>query len=390
MASAPQITRSVVDRYLLTKSLTGNEYILVKGYSVAEATMIVYSPIGAAISLDTMIIRNGNDKAYGYQATFSSITDNVFTFSAEDEFGNIGTATYIAPMVNYEAPTCVLSNERPDGSGNMTVSCSGTWFNDTFGNASSRHNELTVSYRYVEWGQDINNATWTAMTVYTSGNAYSASAYLSGLDYQKAYFFEVVARDLLSQGRDTSQGVTGAPVFHWSKNDVTFEKSALFNDTANFYGGTTGISYTDLTNRPNIPDVKYGDWLPEIDPAGVNYYETQRGWYMKIGNVVTVGFYIKAMCTIYDAHKIEWIVGLPSHIAPVQASAGGGMCSGAKLSANKNFQCWVAETLGYITPRVQDCNNANAQNISTSASGVYFPINGGQITLSGTITYLTY
>ena len=71
------------------------------------------------------------------------------------------------------------------------------------------------------------------------------------------------------------------------------------------------------------------------------------------------------------------------------AAAGGGMCSGAYVSAGFNFQSFVAETSGNITTRVQSCNHTAAGNLATSASGCWYPSGNGDITLSGTITYMT-
>jgi hypothetical protein len=69
--------------------------------------------------------------------------------------------------------------------------------------------------------------------------------------------------------------------------------------------------------------------------------------------------------------------------------AGGGMCAGAYVSAGFTFQCFVAETDGTISTRVQACNNTSATNLSTSKSGCWYPSGGGEITISGTITYVS-
>ena len=74
---------------------------------------------------------------------------------------------------------------------------------------------------------------------------------------------------------------------------------------------------------------------------------------------------------------------------PVCSAAGGGMCSGALVSAGFDFQCFVAETSGNITTRVQACNNTSSANLLTSASGCKYPTGGGELTVSGTITYMT-
>jgi hypothetical protein len=70
------------------------------------------------------------------------------------------------------------------------------------------------------------------------------------------------------------------------------------------------------------------------------------------------------------------------------SAAGGGMCSGAYVAAGFDFQCFVAETSGSITARVQACNNTSQANLSTSSSGCKYRSGGGEITLSGTITFM--
>jgi hypothetical protein len=69
-------------------------------------------------------------------------------------------------------------------------------------------------------------------------------------------------------------------------------------------------------------------------------------------------------------------------------TAGGGMCSGAYVSAGFDFQCFVAQQSGAITTRIQQCNNTSATNLGTSATGVFYRSGGGEMTLSGTITYM--
>lgn len=130
-----------------------------------------------------------------------------------------------------------------------------------------------------------------------------------------------------------------------------------------------------------------GTWTPTIGTGSeIDSYTTQQGWYQKVGNIVTVGFYIKAICDTGFYNRSIYIGYLP--YAPKYSAAGGGMCSGTYVSAGFNFQCFVAEANSLsIKTRVQSCNNTSAANLDTSASGVFYRYNGGEITLSGTICY---
>ena len=133
MANNPIITASVVDVNETTIALTGKPIKLIKFFSNAQATMSAEAQGGGAIDNDLYIIRNGNNTGYGTTHIFYNVESNVFTFSAEDSNRNIGTAKVTAPMVDYIKLTCNIAHNRPDGVGNMTVACSGDFFNNTFG-----------------------------------------------------------------------------------------------------------------------------------------------------------------------------------------------------------------------------------------------------------------
>lgn len=432
-ASKPVVTGSVADTNSKTINLTGDSSKLVKFYSNATATMTAKGQNGAALDEDMYIIRNGNRTGYGKSHTFNNVESNVFTFSAEDEHGNVGTAEVKATMIPYVKLTCNMSNNKPDGDGDMSVACYGNFFNDSFG---AVNNTLTVQYRYKVSGGSFG--VWNDMTVTKSGNSYYASAHLEGLDYQKAYVFECQAIDQLASVSSGDTPVISKPVFHWSKNDFTFEVPVTFNggvvmpaaigdDSGEMtipsdlrlkgdgnYGNKllfgdgeycyisepTDDSMTIHASKITLdassgvyhggyalPIVRYGIWTPSLNSSVVSSYTTQYGWYSKVNQAVTVGFIIKATCRSgYDNTSIS-ISGLP--FTPMFSAAGGGMCSGAYVGGGFTFQCFVAETSGSITTRVQACNNTSATNLSTSASGCNYRSGGGEITLSGTITYMS-
>ena len=171
-------------------------------------------------------------------------------------------------------------------------------------------------------------------------------------------------------------------------------KGGTINGNLTVNGGDINLNGTVKINGSDIPTAATtggisGTWTPKLNTGSsilVNSYTTQQGWYQKIGNVVTVGFFVKAQMASYSGTRIFELNGLP--FTPKYSAAGGGMCAGAKAAANYNFQCFVAETDGGITARAQQCNNSVDTTLGTSASGIYYHNGGGEFTVSGTITYI--
>lgn len=221
----PIVTGSVVDTNETTIALTGDSSKLVRYYSNAKATMSAESQKGASINPDMYVIRNGGKTGYGTTYTFNNVESNEFIFSAEDSRENIGRATVKADMVDYVKLTCNLSDNRPNAAGNMTVSCSGNYFNGSFGAVS---NTLTVQYRYRKHGGVFGG--WVDMTATKNNNSYYASASLTGLDYQETYYFETRAIDKLDTISSEESPVKSMPVFHWGENDFVFEVPVQFNN----------------------------------------------------------------------------------------------------------------------------------------------------------------
>lgn len=435
----PIITASVVDVNPETVALTGNANKLIKFYSDAKATMAVTSPIGAAIDLDMYIIRNGNKTGYSDVYTFNGVESNVFTFSAEDSEGNIGTAKVTANMVNYIKATCNIFQNKPDAVGNMTVACSGDFFNSSFGAVA---NTLTVQYRYKVY--DGTFGGWANMSVTTTGNTYTAFAnfVIPNFNQNQLYSFQTRVIDKLSVTESRTYTVKNMPLAHWGENDFVFEVPVTFNAGVSGANGLSdGGEEGDQTINGNLNvtgdlrlkgsgnygntllfgdgtycyitededdvmtikaskiklnatggiyfnggTIKHGTWTPSLNSSAISSYSKRYGWYCNTGQTVTVGFYIKATCNSGWNSTEVTISGLP--YTPMYTASGGGMCSGVYVSAGFDFQCFVAETTGIITTRVQSCNHTSATNLSTSASGCFYRLNGGEITLSGTITFI--
>lgn len=410
-----------------TYALTGSRTKLIRYISSVTASMTVTAQKGAAIYENLCLIHNGSKMGGGRSVVFNYVESDEFVFSAEDDRGNIGTDVVTASMIDYIKLTCTIGSNRPDALGNMTVTCVGDYFNASFG---SQSNTLKVQYRYKVAGGTFGE--WTNMTATTPGNRYSAYAnfVIPDFDQSAAYAFETRAIDKLTTITSSADQIKSKPVFHWGENDFVFEVPVTFNAGSDmsvddltvtgdlrlkspnssfgntiYFGDSNYVSigepYDDRLvikgsivdlqgtikhNGVELPTLQYGYWTPTLDYSAISSYTTQYGWYQKIGQNVTVGFYVKAVCeSNFDDVNIE-IGGLPFY--PMAQATGGGMCSGAYISGGFNFQCYVAETSGKITTRVQACNNTSATNLSTSASGCNYRFDGGVITLSGTISYM--
>lgn len=403
MANGLTIACRVEDTNPTTVNLTGDKNVLIRHYSTAKAS--IYAPDGSALDLDMSYVKNGGKTVWGVEGTFPNVVSNVFDFAAMDSELRTATETVEVQMVEYVMLTCNAKDSRPDGSGDVKLSCSGNYFNGSFGKYT---NYIEVVCRYkktseLNWSNDI------PMSVTVSGNSYSASVNLNVPDYTASYDFQFAVHDRLMAVTGSSLNVTSKPIFHWGENDVAFEVPVSFNagveslkvndeitvGSANRIYDNGGILTvfslaTDFRGGvmqygKSVSFAEYGTWEPQLTCPGV--YWSRNGWYIKSGNVVTVGFHIKMTCDSGYNNNNVIISGLP--FIPAIAAAGGGMCSGAYVSGGFNFLSFVAETSGNITTRVQSCNHTAAGNLATSASGCWYPSGNGDITLSGTITYMT-
>ena len=438
--SSPTISATITDNNPTTRALTGDSSVLVRYYSTAYVSMTATAHNGA--TLVDQSITNGSTTYETSTATFENVETGVFSLSATDTRGftttvgrNLVTANKFVPYVKL---TCNIENTKPDASGNMDVRCTGGFFNGSFGAVA---NTLTVKCRYKNPSGTYSD--WYSMTVTKNGNYYVAntSFTISNFNYQSIYTFECQATDKLATVSSAPNIAKSMPVFHWGENDFVFEVPVTFNAGVN--NSATSTTSTDQTingdlnvtgdlrlkgsgnygntlrfgdgnycyiteptddvmtikaNSINleannvkvygnpIPALTTGVWTPTLSSSAVSSYSTQYGWYSKMGQTVSIGFCIKATCRSGYNSTLVTIGGMP--FTPMYMCAGGGMCSGAYVSAGFTFQCFVAEVDGSITTRVQACNNTTATNLSTSKSGCWYPSGGGELTISGTITFI--
>lgn len=343
--AAPVINPTITNKTTSTVNLTGSTSKFIRYYSDADVSIGAAAVKGA--SLNSHITTCGSQYFTSASGTFTGVENSEISFSATDSRGYTTTKTVALDIVPYVKLTCNLSNNRPDTSGNMVVACSGNYWEGNFGAVK---NTLTVQYRWKVQGGTFSD--WINMTVYKSGDTYTAeSEQITGLDYQTLYVFECKAADKLLTVDTGEEPIKTLPVFHWGESDVVFEVPVTFN------AGVVTPAVMAISDDSN------GLWTPTLDSDVISSYDTQQGWYSRVGNNITVGFYIKASCNAGYTTKPIVITGLP--FTPTYCGSGGGLCQG------QNFQCWVVETDGDIVAYNECC----------------YP-DGGDITFSGTINFI--
>lgn len=439
-ASTPTISvPTITDANSAATALTGSTSKFIRYVSTAAVSLTATARNGATIS--SVVVTNN---ARGYEVTTGDVAVNIpnmestkFAVIATDSRGLTTSVTYEIEnedLIPYVKLTCNAGNEIPDTDGKIRLTCSGNYYNGSFGVGA---NTLDVLCRYKEQGGEFG--AWQTMNIGSISNGnYNAYISLTGLDYRKTYVFECQATDEFMTVSSESAPSRALPVFHWSADDFTFEVPVTFKQGATGIessGGSSGTVDGDQTITGNLRlkgsgnygntlyfgdgsycylkeetdddltikasdlnlnvsnlylnggAIKAGTWTPTLTTAAaVSSYSTQSGWYVRVGNVVTVGFNIAASCNSgYNSTALA-ISGLP--FTPAANAFGGGVMFGAYVNAGFCFEAWAATTSGQITPRLQPCNNTSASNLQI-ASTAYYPSGTASMTLGGTITYIT-
>ena len=234
--ATPTLSPTIVDTDSAMIALTGDSSKLVRYFSDAKCTIGAATKKYATVN-SISCVNGGTTKAA--DGTFSNITSNSFKFTVKDSRGNSATKTLTPTMINYVKLTTNVSKLTVSADGVMEFTVKGNYFNGSFG---SKSNSLTVQYRYKTDGGTYSS--WTALTATKSGNTYTASGAVTGLDYQTTYVFQARALDAIyTSGVSTSEKkVSAKPVFDWGAEDFRFNVPVTINGNL-----TVNNSWNNLT-----------------------------------------------------------------------------------------------------------------------------------------------
>ena len=222
----PTISATVKDINETTKALTGDENKLIKYYSTTRFSATT-SPKNSATIKTISCIYNGktfstnNPSANSWTDLFSGSESGSYQFGVIDSRGFSNSVTVTKTLINYVKITCALKVSNPTVDGECTLTISGNYFNGSFG---ATNNTLMVQYK-------MNGGNWTKATATLSGNTYSATVNITGLDYTQSYTFQAKATDKLANATTNNQTVKSTPVFDWGKNDFHFHVGVLSNES---------------------------------------------------------------------------------------------------------------------------------------------------------------
>lgn len=239
-ACAPSVSVTAVDTNADVIALTGSNKRIVKGFSDVKVTTTATAKNSASIS--SVSVTCGSAKKTGTSVTFDDAESATIKATATDSRGYPTTATASGlTLVNYIVPTIkeTISRESPT-SDTVNISVNGNWFNGSFGSVT---NTLRVQVRYKPKSQAsyADSDKYVDMTVTTSGNTYTATLSLSGLEYTQAYSIRIRASDAIHvydgalaepvyRNTEISKGI---PVFDWGEDDFRFNVP-LYSGGVNF------------------------------------------------------------------------------------------------------------------------------------------------------------
>lgn len=215
----PTVSGSVVDTNPKTVALTGNAgNSLIRFFSTALCTLSATLNKNAG-SFKAKTINNVS--VTGNTLTIENVEVGVFDFYAKDSREYFNSDKETKTLVPYVKLTSDATAYRDDPtSGNATLTISGNYFNGNFGAAN---NSLSVGYRLG------NSGDYTYVTPTITNNTYSVTVKLTGLDYTKAFSYEVVVTDKLMSVSKSLTIQKGIPVFDWGEDDFNFNVPVTIN-----------------------------------------------------------------------------------------------------------------------------------------------------------------
>lgn len=215
----PTVSGTVWDEHTTTVALTGDSRALIRYCSQAhcEMTATLNKSAGSFLAKTINNVVTDDD-----ELIIPNVETNVFDFYAKDSREYANTDKVVVPTF---IPYIKLTNDatiyRDDPtSGNATLKIEGNYFNGNFGAAD---NSLIVQYRLK------GDEKYTTVTPTIKDNKYSATVSLTGLDYTKAFDFEVVVADKLMLVPKPLTIQKGIPVFDWGENDFNFNVPVTIN-----------------------------------------------------------------------------------------------------------------------------------------------------------------
>lgn len=335
----PFLHAEVTDCNEKTLALTGDENVLVRFFSRARCRIEAEARKGASITHKQV----GAAEITGSEVEIPNVETGAFLFGAMDSRGFQNTQQVEKTLLPYKKLTAnyVTHRESPT-SDKVTLTVTGDWWEDDFG---KEENALTITCLVGE----------REIAIPYSGlgeSAYTASATIEGLAYDKTSNFTLIVEDKLIRHEMRVTVKPGIPVFDWGEKDFAFHVPVTLSD------GAPAVSQEMLLDAVFPVDsivVRYdrtspaklfgGTWEPIVNP------ETGEGVFLlSCGEGVNAGMFGgEGEVTLTEkqipSHKHGfldfWMIGAGAKGAAVAVDG-----DGAGLENKENDRSYTANTGG--------------------------------------------
>lgn len=322
---APSVSGTIEDINAVTAALTGDSAKLIRYASTAKLTITAAGKNSAAIEEKTIAGQTVTDGT----RTVTEVETNRFTFAATDSRGYIAQAVVTAEMVEYVRLTNNVTIKRTDAtSGKAALSLKGTYFSGSFGAAE---NALTVKYRIKTKGGTFGE--YAALSPTISGNGYSFTGEIAGLEYTSEWVVEITVSDcLMSKTVEAAVG-KGIPIANWGEDFWQFnvemrmatadgEAHALTPALVQKLAGLTqnDFSITKLWENAS-PTSDFAAQTIELDLSGYDFVDI--AYYGRTGPnnaIATNGYYVARLLPgKYGALTVSSLIGASTDYVEIES-----------------------------------------------------------------------
>ncbi|MEI3530692.1 MAG: DUF859 family phage minor structural protein [Bacilli bacterium] len=257
-----------------TIALTGNNQIIIKGYSKLKG-IVSTSNKAVAQNSATMtkyrLVVGEKQVEFNYSdteevsGTIEKVDNNIFNMYAIDSRNN-STLKTISPS-SYKAYKDInvtnLKADRDVGvlGEKVKISFSGEIWNDNFGDVQ---NTISISYRFRKSDVDEWTIGTTPINPTITDNTFSFEGYVAGdlentgFNISESYYIEVIVNDKLSSDKDSTSFGSGKPNMAIHKMGVSFNQPFDENSGYNFQSAGSAV-FENLTVTGDVSGITCSD-----------------------------------------------------------------------------------------------------------------------------------
>lgn len=247
--SSPIINYTIVDVDSASKSLTGDETLLIRYVSDAKVVMNSEGQNGAEV-VSYKFVNNGFTYSNEPEVVIENVEKKQFDFYATDTRSETSVLNVEAPMIPYVPVSINCKASNITGEGLLTLTLSGNYYPGGFG---ATGNNITLYYRYKENKQNGEYCSWkkadsSAIYIDTATNTYIADIEVSGLEYMKTYILQGYITDKIQTKVSNEITAFSTPIFDWSHKDfnfnvpVTIQGKQVFGDNTILWSGSSTMN----------------------------------------------------------------------------------------------------------------------------------------------------